>query len=86
MADKTDAQILEVVAQDLGTDRIIVKRRGVLFGPGSRPFGDLDRHSPVYDHPLRQHRPVLSRAISAEPKAVIAGRLEATMSTSFTRR
>jgi hypothetical protein len=40
MADKIDAQILEVVgrqlAQDLGIDRVIVECRGVLLEPQPR--------------------------------------------------
>ena len=49
MADKIDAQILQIVgrqlAQDLGIDRVIVECRGVLFEPQpSQPIGDLDRH------------------------------------------
>jgi hypothetical protein len=73
MADKVDAQILEVVgrqlAQDLGIDRVIVECRGVLCEPQpSQPIGDLDRHFVICGHRLRLRRPGLSRALIAETK------------------
>jgi hypothetical protein len=91
VADKVDAQILEVVgrqlAQDRGIDRVIVECRGVLFEPQpSQPIGDLDRHRRVCDHQLRRRRPGPSRAVIAEIKAVIEGSLEGTMWTPITRR
>ena len=91
MADKIDAQILEVVgrqlAQDLGIDRVIVECRGVLFEPQpSQPIGDLDRHCRVYDHQLRRRRAGLARAVIAKIKAVVDRSLEGTMWTPITRR